>query len=312
MQLISETKISGPAQNVSGTSDNIGLFYYGWPEYSMIRPGWTCVQTGAVVVAVGDGITDRTITTSGTPFASGGEYRFTGPTGIELSGGLQIIKGPPNVYTNNLVMQLDAANYTGSGTWVDTVASKSFTLHNSPTYGATNGGYINFSPASQQFADSTSFASSLSNWTLEVWHYYDGTLDSGSPCLVTEAFAGGAINFTLGNCSDSAPNLQTGHWDGSNFYPNPQGTVLTSGNWYHIVGTYDGSNHKLYVNGSLVSFAAATSAATSAGAGIRLMRRWDADQYWGGKLSVVRIYDADIGADHVSQNYNAQRNRFGI
>lgn len=92
MQLISETKISGPQQNVSGTSDNIGLFYYGWPEYSMIRPGWTCVQTGAVVVAVGDGTTDRTITTSGTPFASGGEYRFTGPTGLQLSGGMQIIQ----------------------------------------------------------------------------------------------------------------------------------------------------------------------------------------------------------------------------
>ena len=52
MRLISETITSGPQQNVSGTSDNVGFFPYGWPAYSIIKPGWTCVQTGAVVTVV--------------------------------------------------------------------------------------------------------------------------------------------------------------------------------------------------------------------------------------------------------------------
>ena len=43
---------TGTQQNVSGTSDNIGFFPYGWPAYSAIQPGWTCVQTGAVVTVV--------------------------------------------------------------------------------------------------------------------------------------------------------------------------------------------------------------------------------------------------------------------
>jgi hypothetical protein len=95
MRLISETKTTGVYQNLSGSSTNTGFFLYGYPEYTIIKPGWTCVQTGAVVTVVGDGISNYDITTVGTPFASGGFYSFTGPTGLELLGGMTII--PPRL-----------------------------------------------------------------------------------------------------------------------------------------------------------------------------------------------------------------------
>lgn len=218
--------------------------------------------------------------------------------------------------TDNLALYLDAGNpasYPGSGsTWTDLVAAKAFTLYNSPTYSASNGGYINFDPASTQWADATSLPSSLANWTVEAWHWYAGTNNNGSPCLVTEAYAGGPINYTVGNCTDSSPNLQVGYWDGGSFHPTPQGTVLTAGQWYQVVGTFDGTANRLYLNGGFVSSTATTSAAQSGGAGIRLMRRWDADQYWGGRLGIVRIYSAALTAEQVTQNYNANRSRFGI
>jgi hypothetical protein len=87
------TITSGPQQNVSGTSDNIGFFPYGWPAYSIIQPGWTCVQTGAVVTVV-DAV-NLVITTVGTPFASGSTYTFTGPTGVRISGGVAFLTTPP-------------------------------------------------------------------------------------------------------------------------------------------------------------------------------------------------------------------------
>jgi hypothetical protein len=93
MQFISETITSGPQQNVSGTSDNVGFFPYGWPAYSIIQPGWTCVQTGAVVTVV-DAV-NLVITTVGTPFTSGSTYTFTGPTGVRISGGVTIRTPPP-------------------------------------------------------------------------------------------------------------------------------------------------------------------------------------------------------------------------
>lgn len=206
----------------------------------------------------------------------------------------------------------DPASYPGSGsTWTDLVSSKAFTLYNSPVYSSNNGGYLEFAPASSQWADATSLPS-MSNWTVEAWHYYAGTNNNGSPCIVTEAYAGGLINYTVGNCSDSSPNLQVGFWNGSSFNQTPQGTVLTPGNWYQIVGTYDGSFTRLYVNGTLTASNPTSSSSASSGNGIRLMRRWDADQYWGGRLAIVRIYNTDIGSSGVAQNWSAGQGRFGI
>jgi hypothetical protein len=224
------------------------------------------------------------------------------------------------IVETGLRMYLDAGNassYPGSGiTWTDTVDGKEFTLYNGPTYHAEKGGYLNFVASAGQYAEATSFSDSLSNWTLEVWHYYDGTHNSGgsgnSPCLVTDNYNGGTINFTLGNCSDSWPSLQTGHWDGSNWYPTPQGITLTAGNWYHLVGTFDGSSHKLYINGQLAGSSEAPSPAYRSGVGIRLMCRWDYANLWGGGLAVVRIYDQDIGKYGVTKNYVSEYKRFFV
>jgi hypothetical protein len=235
--------------------------------------------------------------------------------GITIGAGVEISSELVPV-SADLQLYLDAGNptsYPGSGsTWTDLVAAKAFTLYNSPTYSSNNGGYLNFDPASTQWADATSLPSSLANWTVEAWHWYAGTNNNGSPCIVTEAFAGGPINYTVGNCTDSSPNLQVGHWDGSSFYPTPIGTILTAGEWYQVVGTFNGTANQLYLNGAFVSSTATTSAAQSVGAGIRLMRRWDADQYWGGRLGIVRIYSAALTAEQITQNYNANRSRFGL
>ena len=82
---------TGPQQNVSGTSDNVGFFPYGWPAYSVIQIGWTCVQTGATVSAV-DGVY-HIITTVGTAFTSGDTYTFTGLSGMTIEGGVTFTDG---------------------------------------------------------------------------------------------------------------------------------------------------------------------------------------------------------------------------
>ena len=42
------------------------------------------------------------------------------------------------------------------------------------------------------------------------------------------------------------------------------------------------------------------------------MSRWDNPDFWGGRLSVVRIYNNDITQMGVTNNFNAERTRFGI
>lgn len=233
------------------------------------------------------------------------------------SGGLSMSIAT-SIVTNNLVLNLDAgdaASYPGSGTtWTDTIGSKTFTLYNGVTYNSSNGGYLSFAPASSQYAESTTSLSSMSSWTVEAWHYYTGTNTGGSPCIVTEKWPNstGNLNYNLGNGSDSSPNLQAGFFNGG-WRNTPTGYTLTSNNWYQIVGTYDGSTIKLYVNNSLVQSTSYSGTSSSGTQGIRLMTRWDIlGQYWGGRLGIVRIYNTALNSTQINQNWGTNRSRFGL
>ena len=113
-------------------------------------------------------------------------------TGGVLNGG--VYQDQAQVINAGLVFNLDASNpasYPGSGsTWTDTVGALAFNLINNPTYTPSNGGAIVFDPASSQYADGPSLASSLSTWTAETWLYHDATNMgvNGSPCIVTELY----------------------------------------------------------------------------------------------------------------------------
>ena len=203
------------------------------------------------------------------------------------------------------ILSLDAANYT-SGDWVDSIGGKQFTLYNSPGWSSSNGGYFNFNAASAQYAESTSLPS-LSNWTVGVWHYYDGTNVGGAPCIITENYIGGNINYSIGNNNGG---FSSGFFNGG--WRVTDGYSLTSGNWYYIVGTYDGTTINLYVNNTLVDSTNYTGSLASSGAGIRLMRRWDLGDYWGGKLATVDIYDQALNSTQVSSIWNLTKSRFGL
>lgn len=238
-------------------------------------------------------------------------------SGISIGSGITLGPAPPEP---TLVLNLDAAGYT-SGAWIDTVSSRSFTLYGSPSYsGSIGGGSFNFSPASSQYAACTSSLSDLSTWTVVIWHYYTGTnagVDSGGAgaSLITEVFTGtpSAINYSIGNDAaiGSPTDLQSGFFNGA-WRATPSGYSLTANNWYQIVGTYDGSTIKLYVNNSLVQSTSYTGTPTSSTHGIRLMRRWDNADYWGGRLGIVQVYDGAFNATHVSTNWNSNKARFGL
>ena len=220
------------------------------------------------------------------------------------------------IITSGLTLSLDAGNplsYPGTGsTWTDTISGKTFTLFNSPTYSSNDGGYLLFTPASGQYAQSNSLPSSLSKWTVEVWHYYTATNSGSLPSIITELFPGvtSKINFNLGSVFTSPGGLESGFFDGS--WRVTASYSLTANAWYYIVGTYDGATNKLYINNTLVSSTSFTGTPTSSQGGIRLMRRWDLPDYWGGRLGIVRIYNRSLSETEVTQNFNNNKSRFGL
>ena len=265
---------TGSQQNVSGTSDNIGFFPYAWPAYSVIQPGWTCVQTGAIVTVVDGG--NHVITTVGTPFTSGDSYTFT-----------------------------------GANSWIDSVANLPFILYNGVTLSGDGGNSMSFTSSSSQYAQSSTGLGNLNTWTVETWHYYDGINAGASPCIITEVYPGntGTINYALGSLNDNSPALMAGWYSGGWSMP---GYTLTAGNWYYIVGTYDGATVKLYVNNTLVRQLASTGTPVSSNGGINLMKRWDNNEYWGGKLGIVNVYEGPMKPAQIANNWNANKTRFGL
>jgi len=221
-------------------------------------------------------------------------------------------------YPPDLVLSLDAipANLdstTTPTTWTDSVGNIPFTLHNGVAYNAGSGGYLTFQASSGRYADSTTGPGTLTKWSIEVWTYWNGQNTGSAPCIVSEKFTGGNINYMLGSADTGVDSLQAGFFNGG-FHTTPSNyTLPTTSAWYQIVGTYDGGDINLYVNGVLVNTSHDPGQTVGASnSGINLMRRWDTPDYWGGRLSIVRIYNGDLGPARVLANYNASKSRFGL
>ena len=224
---------------------------------------------------------------------------------------------PATFVSAGLVFHLDAGNassYPGSGsTWTDLAGSGlTTTLYNSPTYSSDNGGYLSFVPGSSQYAKTSASLSLLSTWSVEIWHYYNATNGSGNPCILSEVWSGTPINFTIGSAAfGNNTTLQAAYFN-SNWFYTAANYSLPSVGWYHIVGTYDGTTITLYINTVSTRTQASSGTVGSSGLGIHIMRRWDTGNYWGGRISVVRIYNRALTSTEITANYDASKARFGL
>ena len=227
------------------------------------------------------------------------------------------LKHHPRVVTNGLQVYLDAANsrsYSGSGnTWYDLLGNINFALQNSPPFLANSaGGSIGFTAANSHNAIANSLPL-LTTWTVEVWFFHTGVSTGTYPAIICEVFSDARLNFALFSPNYSVSNfqLQTGYYTSNNWFWTDNYTIAQN-NWYHAIGTYDGSNVKLYVNSVLQLSTASTTTPTRSNAGIYLMRRWDSADYFGGHLSTVKIYNRALSQQEISQNYNATKKRYGL
>lgn len=277
---------TGSQQNVSGTSDNIGFFPYGWGSapptgFGNICPGWICDQTGAVVATVDN--VNHTITTTGTPFTSGNSYTFTGP-------------------------------------WVDQLSGVLATSYNNPVWSNSNGGtFILDASASQYF--SVPWPTFQPTFTLDIWFNYTANQTGGAPCLISDEFTGAPFNFTILSGGNA---VQTGwyttNWTGQ-FATNNVATALThdGSTWYNLVMAVGATTYKDYINGSVSydpgSFGSIGIAAPNGSSPTQrffIGKRWDQNDTVNAKMAVVNIYNRSLNDAEVLQNFNHYKARFGL
>lgn len=87
----------------------------------------------------------------------------------------------------------------------------------------------------------------------------------------------------------------------------PQGT-WTPWNWYHVVGTYDGSNVMVYVNGTLRGSIAASGSLTDYGNPVTIGGFWNAGavkDHTPGLIDEVCVYSRALSSDEIAGIYAA-------
>lgn len=217
----------------------------------------------------------------------------------------------------SLLLELDATDYSGSGTTWPASTGTSATLFNTPTYTASSPTYFSFNRSQFEYAQ-TSNLSSQSVWTVETWFRLTTALNTGVTdvtAVVTDQFdLTTNLNFSIGtNRQPSSSNICVGFYNGA--WRTTNGFVPTLNTWYYVVGTYDGNTIKQYVNNSLNTQLSYTGISATGGLSLRIARRWDGLATTGncfpGDVAIVRIHNVAFTAGEVTTSWNADKARFG-
>jgi hypothetical protein len=215
---------------------------------------------------------------------------------------------------SGLVLHLDAGNmasYSGSGTtWNDLSGNGSNVTLSNTTFDSANGGSIAFNGTSS-YADFTANIGNTNVVTVEMWvktnslsdgmyfgfNFYDAFVKSGSIGFNT------ASNDQYGITSAKVNELGI------------------QGVWKHLVFVmYAGANinNKIYVNrdiqvlSQILSSFSATNSTFNSGAGRISSWRYDLTWLMNINMASFRIYNRELTSPEITNNYNAQKSRFGL
>jgi hypothetical protein len=142
-------------------------------------------------------------------------------------------------------------------------------------------------------------------WSLECWCKPTNATNAANGCPVTIGNPGtnGAAGFIA---QAAAGGWLVGSWGGSGHDFGPFGSS-TAGAIYHIVGTYDGSTLRLYVNGALAGSGTPGTLALSA-SHASIGDAWNGSAqslFFNGTIDEVAIYPTALSATQVTNHYNA-------
>lgn len=115
---------------------------------------------------------------------------------------------------------------------------------------------------------------------------------------------GGSTGFEMA-CTSGTNKAQFGAFNGS--FPVAEGTTtIAAGTVYHLCGTYDGTNLRLYVNGVLETTNAIGSTGNVNANSLLIGGSANAGRFFNGVLEDVRMYSRALTADEILTIYSAK------
>ena len=235
----------------------------------------------------------------------------------------------PNIVEDGLIFYVDAANlrsYPGSGTTsTDLIDNVEGTL-NSATFQNINAGVIDFDGVDDyiNYGDSNKFSfgdgANDSPFSLNVWVNWDA-LDNYT-CLISKDGGSGLREWALLENGGDKIRIFIKNQGGNNQQSIDSTTTYSTGQWYNITATYDGRGGNtayqglsLYTNGNLevvsANQASTYAAMSNTSANLEIGRYYGDNLYCiNAQIGPTQIYNKELSAQEVLQNYNALKGRF--
>ena len=219
---------------------------------------------------------------------------------------------------NGLVLCLDAANtksYPGTGTtWFDMSGnSNNGTLTNGLAFDSANIGSMSFDGVNDYFniTQPSITTSPTQQFSIEMWIKPDLNLVSDS--IIVSPNSAGIDHFIW--YSPSVQNVDfriTELGDVNNRSRQSQANSVPKGIWSHLVFTMNNLNMKIYVNGSISAEYIETIPIALWNDYWRIGSRANGTFFYNGLLSNIKVYNKELNAVEIKQNFNATRGRYGI
>ena len=232
-------------------------------------------------------------------------------SGSSITDGVRTIEELNPVVTTGLQLYLDAGNassYPGSGTaWTDLSGnSRDGTLTNGPTYSATNGGSIVFDGTNDYVQCTGSLTVTAA--TFVTWIKRNGSQGTYDGILFSRGTNTTGMNFYTSN--------QLGyHWnDSSSTYNWSSGLTIPDATWCMIAVSVTSTAATAYLCQTSGTTTATNTVNHSSSLlnDIKLAVDDAAARYFNGNIAIAQLYSIALSAGEVSQNFEADRARFGV
>jgi len=219
----------------------------------------------------------------------------------------------PNIVTDGLVFALDPGSercYPGTGTPVyNLINNATGNLRNGTAYVTSNGGAFDFDGTDDHisFPDDTN----LNNQTLtmESWVNMHSTLaqdafffEKGNVNTQYSTFTN-ANNIIFRTISLSTQDLAVSML-----------SYTSADTWFHVACTYGAGVKYIYINGALVTTMTGLTGTIATNTGGLYLGAYGpgVSYFMNGKIAVSRVYNKALTQAEVTQNFNAQKSRFGL
>ena len=218
----------------------------------------------------------------------------------------------PSVVSDNLLLYLDAGNpksYPGSGTtWTDMSGKgNNGTLTNGPTFSSDNLGSFVFDGTNDHVALNSSFQVSTSGtYSFEAWIYKTATGTNNAAQLISGGQGGDKDGIIISSelFDSTTIRIFSANGDVNAIYYNGVSQPLS--------GSGDGTDVTYNLNEWIHIAVTGITVNSTDGGAHHIGQNNNNTNDFAGRIANLKVYNRELTATEVKQNYNSLKSRFGL